>query len=347
MTPILEATTLAAGETREARAFLKRRSFNARELMAQRFPPIQELVPGVIATGLVMLVAAPKIGKSWMCLDLDYQASIGGRAFGCIGISQRPTMYLALEDGPRRLQNRMNKLGITKPPATMQFITTLGEMNLLDTIRMFFTSNTGNNPLIILDTLGKVKGMAARVTGENDFERDYRLMTAFKDAVDEVDGATLLVVHHTRKAFSGDFLDTVSGTNGIAGAADTILKIDRQRNSTDGILQVTSRDAAEGEYAMRFDSDTGLWTLTGGSLSEAADAAREAHQTKNVGDLMGDVIHAVNNHPEGVQAWKVAEEIGDVTPEKVAVYLNRAANSNRLSRPSRGVFAPPEKTVNV
>jgi hypothetical protein len=341
MTPILEATTLAAGETREARAFLKRRSFNARELMAQRFPPIQELVPGVIATGLVMLVAAPKIGKSWMCLDLDYQASIGGRAFGCIGISQRPTMYLALEDGPRRLQNRMNKLGITKPPATMQFITTLGEMNLLDTIRMFFTSNTGRDPLVILDTLGKVKGMAARVTGENDFERDYRLMGGFKEAVDEVDGSTLLIVHHTRKMGAGDFLDTISGTNGIAGAADTILKLDRQRNSNDGILHVTSRDAAEGEYAMQFDADSGLWTLTGGSLSEAADAAREARQTNNVGDQMADVIRLVNEHPEGIKPYQVGEQL-DMGAQKAGKYLKRAADSERIRNPSRGLYTPVE-----
>jgi hypothetical protein len=61
---------------------------------------------------------------------------------------------------------------------------------------------------------------------------------------------TLLVNHHDRKAAADDFVDTVSGTHGLAGAADTVIVLTRSRNETSGLLKVTSRDVPEGEYAL-------------------------------------------------------------------------------------------------
>lgn len=330
----------------ESEAFLVRRSFNASELMRQQFPPITELVRDMVSVGLVLLVAAPKIGKSWLCLSLAHEAATGGRAFGCIPMRQRPVLYLALEDGPKRLQNRLRKMDIREPPDCLEFVVGLGGRSVFDLIGGWLEQHAGQLPLVILDTLGKVKGSAPRVTGENDFERDYRIMGALKELTDQCDGSTLLVVHHTRKMGAGDFLDTISGTNGISGAADTIVKIERRRNSPDGTLQVTSRDAAEGEYAARFDKDTGLWQLEGGGLSEAADAAREARQTENLGDRMSDVIHEVNQHPEGVKPYQIGELI-DMSAKQASVYLNRAAKAGRILNPKRGLFTPGNGVATV
>lgn len=334
------------GAVESSRAFLSRRSFNASELMRQEFPPVTELVRGMMSVGLVLLVAAPKIGKSWLCLSLAHEAATGGRAFGCIPMHSRPVLYLALEDGPRRLQNRLRRMGIQEPPERLEFVVDLAGQQVTDLVGGWLQGHEGQLPLVILDTLGKVKASASRVTGESDFERDYRIMGALKELTDRCDGSTLLVVHHTRKMGAGDFLDTISGTNGISGAADTIVKIDRRRNSPDGTLQVTSRDAAEGEYAAVFDKDTGLWSLQGGSLAEAADAAREARQTENLGDRMADVIHEVNRHPEGIRPYQVGESL-DISAKQASVYLNRAAKADRIANPKRGMFTPAHPVESV
>ena len=48
------------------------------QLMATKFRPIQYVIPGIIPEGLTILAAPPKVGKSWMVLDLAYQLANGG-----------------------------------------------------------------------------------------------------------------------------------------------------------------------------------------------------------------------------------------------------------------------------
>ena len=50
--------------------------------------------------------------------------------------------------------------------------------------------------------------------------------------------------------------------NGIAGAADSILVLKRDREDANAVLHVTSRDAKEGSYGLTLD-DTGNWLLAG------------------------------------------------------------------------------------
>lgn len=307
------------------------------------FPPITELVAGLIQTGLVLLVAAPKIGKSWFSLLLAYVAATGGYMFGAIKVSVRPVLYLALEDGPRRLQNRLRMLGFTDPPETLEFRVSLDpRTTLVDTVRRFLDDHADSQPLVILDTLGKYKVTEPRRTGETDYERDYRLVGDLCELVHSYDGATMLIVHHTRKMSSDDFLDSVSGTNGVAGAADAILKLDRKRGAEEGTLQVTSRDGPEGDYLLHFDSSNGMWTLDGDSLEAAAQAARDYRQTNDVGDLMADIIRAVGDLGETTPK-DVADRLG-ITGKTAGVYLKRAADSGRIAHAKRGRYAPIEET---
>ena len=76
--------------------------FSSKNLMETEFPPLEYVVPNLIPEGLTILVAAPKIGKSWMVLGIAEAASTGGKVFGALGVTKRPVLYLALEDGPRR-----------------------------------------------------------------------------------------------------------------------------------------------------------------------------------------------------------------------------------------------------
>ena len=79
---------------------------------------------------------------------------------------------------------------------------------------------------------------------------------------------TLLVVHHTRKAEAIDFVDSVSGTQGIAGSFDFVLALDRKRYSNNAMFSVTGRDVIEAEYALTADQGI-LWRLDGADLAAA------------------------------------------------------------------------------
>ncbi|MEJ7703487.1 MAG: AAA family ATPase [Geodermatophilaceae bacterium] len=87
-----------------------RTSWTAAELMACDFPEPRWAVPGIIAEGLTLLAGAPKVGKSWLALGLGIAVATGGKALGALDVTAGDVLYLALEDPPRRLQERLAKV---------------------------------------------------------------------------------------------------------------------------------------------------------------------------------------------------------------------------------------------
>lgn len=81
-----------------------------------------------------------------------------------------------------------------------------------------------------------------------------------------------VVVTHVRKAEAEDPLEMVSGTNGLTGAADSTLVLDR--DSSGAKLYGRGRDVEEIEKALRFDS--GRWSV----LGDAEEVHRSAERRK-------------------------------------------------------------------
>src|SRR5260370_33994524 len=113
------------------------------------------------------------------------------------------------------------------------------------------TRYTASKPLKLLDTLGKAR--PPRPAGAAPYQWDYAVGSQLKATVDSAPSASLLVVHHTRKSESIDFVDSVSGTQGIAGSADFVLVLSRKRHENEALFSVTRRDVAEAEYARTAD----------------------------------------------------------------------------------------------
>jgi hypothetical protein len=317
-------------------------TFNAHWLMQQEFPPTKYVVPGIIPEGMTLLVAAPKIGKSWMVLGLGLELSNGGNAFGCLPVGRpRPVLYLALEDGMRRLQSRLRMLNPEDVSHRLEFQTSIDEGNVIATIRDYMTKYAGLDPVVILDTLGKIMPPAGN---GSQYGHDYKILSALKGTADAVPGSSLVIVHHTRKSEGGDFLDAVSGTQGIAGAADTVLVLKRDRHEKRATLQVTSRDAAEGEYSLTM-TDSGVWELDGQSLEDASRAAQTAKASEGVGDRMAEVIDMVSKFPEGATPRDIKLLIPDIG--NVDEYLRRAVAADRLTKLSRGLYAPVRSVRSV
>jgi RecA-family ATPase len=304
------------------------------------FAPLLYALPGIVPEGLAVLAGAPKVGKSWLVLEwLLAIASSGGRAMDGIRIKKaRPVFYLALEDGDRRMKDRSRKLlGVGQPtPPLFAYKTKIKDPGkLLPTIAAWLSANqTG---LVVVDTLGKA--MPPCLTGETTYSRDYRVMAELKDIVDKYPGAAIVVNHHDRKAAAGDFVEAVSGTNGIAGGADTVIVLRRKRGRPDGLIQVTGRDVLEGAYALQFEG--GRWVLEGGSLEAAAAAAEMRRAGMGVGDRSRDIIACVARYPAGVRAPQVAKELGMSDDQaSVTTALCRLVESGRLARPARGIYTP-------
>jgi len=83
---------------------------SAADLQAMEFPPIAWVVPRYVAEGATILAGKPKLGKSWLALDMAVAVARGGYLLGDIICAQGDVLYCALEDNRRRLQGRMRKV---------------------------------------------------------------------------------------------------------------------------------------------------------------------------------------------------------------------------------------------
>jgi hypothetical protein len=312
-------------------------SFTGRWLLDQVFAKLVYIVHGIVPEGLTLLVAAPKIGKSWLVLGIAIAISTGRNVLGCLPTQAAPVLYCALEDGPRRLQSRLRTLGVEALSDNLIFLTEIPGGDVLATVAEFMNAHAGENPLVIVDTLGKIDAPAR--TNETQYARDYRVIGSLKALADGNPGSSIIIVHHTRKMDGADFLDAVSGTQGIAGAADTILLLKRSRHESQAQLQVTSRDAAEGEYVLE-QAGTGNWVLAGGSRAEASKAAAQSRNTEGVDDRMADVIACVNRFGKPMTPAQVSADIGSIDGKTASVYLARAAEAGRILKTGRGRYSP-------
>ncbi|KZM78082.1 AAA family ATPase [Cellulosimicrobium sp. I38E] len=307
-------------------------------LDAQVFPELAWTVPGIIPEGFGLLTGPPKLGKSWLALHLGLAVAQGSEAFGAVSTGRaRPVLYLALEDGDRRLQDRSRKLLDGAPiPANLHSVTSTHGTPVIPLIGAWLDVYGERDPLVILDTLGKV--MPASKPGESAYQRDYRIGSALKGLTDGHPGSTLLVVHHTRKAEGVDWMDSTSGTQGLNGSADFTVSLTRDRNKSEAVLKVTGRDVRENEYAMT--SEDGNWQLAGKSLVEAAQAALSLKATTGLGDRAAELVSFVNEHPEGVRASQVAAAIDGLDADQARVYLARLFKAERIEKAAAGLYTP-------
>ncbi|WP_435594877.1 AAA family ATPase [Tsukamurella tyrosinosolvens] len=313
-------------------------------LDAQHFPPVRYVVDRVLAEGLTILVGGPKIGKSWLTLGLALSIAAGRPALGVLPTSPSPCLLLALEDGHRRLQARARHLlgeGVPIPPG-LHFIIKGSHVELEGALCDWLDQRRYEQPVVVIDTLGRFRPQ--RASTSDAFGADYQFIARLKAIIDTVPGGALVLVHHTRKSGAsegGDFVEAVSGTTGLAAAADATLVLTRRRHEDGALLAVTGRDIREAEYALV--SESGRWRLDGATLDEAANAAHTARKTDGTGDPMQQVIALVERRAAAGDATTSAEVVEAIDefrgkPEKARVYLNRAADAGRITKSNRGVY---------
>src|SRR5262249_2974295 len=118
--------------------------------------------------------------------------------------------------------------------------------------------SVANPVLIVIDTLEKIRPTVKPHTPA--YSADYVAITGLHKLAHSR-GIAIVVIHHVRKMEADDPFDMVSGTNGLTGAADTILVLKRQAGNV--TLYARGRDIEEKETACRFDKFTCRWTLLG------------------------------------------------------------------------------------
>lgn len=258
------------------------KTVSAAKLSELNLPEPRWAVPGLLAEGCTILGGKPKTGKSWLALGVGVAVASGGHALGRIQVDQGEVLYLALEDTMRRLQSRLSIILEGGPaPADLSLAVEWPRLDAggSDWLQSWL-KNHPRSRLVIVDTLARIR---ARSSGRNSnlYEDDYHAVALLKRIADNA-GASLLVIHHLRKMASEDPLESLSGTMGLSGAADSILVLSKERTKRDATLFMTGRDVDETELNLRFDAQTGTWALLGDTLSDERTAVVAALKAAGV-----------------------------------------------------------------
>lgn len=271
----------------------RRVGWTAADLLAHEFPPVPWLVDGLITSGFTCLCGAPKLGKSWMLLQLAYAISVGGAVLGKIKVPKHRVLFLAYEDTGRRLKDRLVKIGATATDNFHCFTDWSRGQEGIDDLRRWMDENP-DTKFIAIDTWGRFR----RVNDSNDYDQNVEAAAQVKQVADDHDIA-VVASHHSSKnpRADGDWLDSLLGSVGLAATIDTGILLRRGRGNRDAELLITGRDVEEQSYALDFDSLSGLWTIEG--TTEEIQASKERQE----------IVDLLNEHLDGMTPAKVAEAL--------------------------------------
>ena len=230
-------------------------------LMDMRLEPTAYAVKTFLPQGLCILGGAPKIGKSWLVLDLCVRIA-KGEAIWNMETKRGTALYLCLEDSYARIQERLNSITDEVPPNIFFAVCakTMAE-GLCDQIRAF-VSDHPDTVIAAIDTFQIVRKSDADISYGNDYQ-EIRILKALADELK----ITILLVHHLRKQGDSDPLNKLSGSTGISGAADAAYILDVSRRSQNGAtLFCTGRDIDYREIELRFNKEKCLWEVLSDSL---------------------------------------------------------------------------------
>lgn len=236
--------------------YLKTVSMN--ELFNTQYQSKRPLIDGLLYPGTYIFAGAPKLGKSFLMVQIAYHISAGKPLWG-FPARKSTVLYLALEDDYRRLQERLYRMFGTDSTENLFFSVSAGQLGKgLDEQLARFVVEHPDTKLIIIDTLQKVR----EVGGDNySYANDYQIMARLKSFAD-AHGICLLLVHHTRKQTADDRFDMISGTSGLLGAADGgFLLYKEKRTSNAATLEVSGREQQDQKLYLLRNTETLLWDL--------------------------------------------------------------------------------------
>ena len=222
--------------------------YSSEYIMNTPMKPIEYCVDGLISQGLFILAGAPKVGKSWlaldMCLSIAKREKVLGKATSC-----GHAVYLSLEDSLIRLQNRLYEL-TDEPSDNLNFaIMAESISNGLPEQIEYCRKRFDDLKIVVIDTLQKVRNES-----ESSYSSDYKELSVLKSLADKL-GIAIVLVHHTRKCSDGDPFNMISGSTGLSGCVDgSMVLIESKRGSRKAKLYCVGRDIENQEINVVFES---------------------------------------------------------------------------------------------
>jgi RecA-family ATPase len=307
---------------------MSREGMSMTELLRQPVEPVEWIVEDLIPFGLTMLTAAPKAGKSLLCLDIGWQVANGGEVLGR-QVERGEVVYIALEDNAGSLTERavlMHGDKVTCDGLTPFFEwSEMGStvVNAVSELRDYLTTHNGVR-LVIVDTWGAFQ--AARSGTSISFNKDYKEVRQLRQVAEDYH-LGVLVTHHVRKpkagGKAGDPMDDISGTAALRAAADTLLMLQHDKVSKQATLLVEGRRIKDQKLFLRL-SENLVWQLADAPERRTESAA---------------VIRYLEEH--GPTHYKAIAQALSTSEGTMKTRLSRLLDSGEVVAEGQGVYKVP------
>ncbi len=297
-------------------------TFSDTELLNKDFTDQNWIVPYFIPPGLTLLAGPPKVGKTVTLMGIASAVACGGLVFGKIDVEKKEVLYFALEDTERRLKANFSKIHGNVGTGMIHFATS-GPKQGESTVSCL-ERHLGYHPgvkLIIIDTLARFCGYK-RI---GSYEGAYSQLADLKSVADKYSIA-IIAVHHVRKLKAGDVFETVMGSTGITGAADTIAVMRRDGNAHNEVdLAVVGRDVEENAFALRFEPQTLTWKLLG-----PANEVRMSEERR-------ELLSLLRNQSREMKLQDIVDATGKKKPV-LSKLLRGLIDDGLVQQPGYGVY---------
>lgn len=245
---------------------------SADDILTATYPDPVWAVPGLLPAGLAILAGRPKLGKSWLALQIAQAVAAGGFALGQ-RVRQSKVCYLALEDAPRRLQERM-RLQCWPTGLPAHFVTLgsqLGDLRNGGGDALAKQTEQEGYRLVVIDTLSRALGNA----DQNDVGAMTAALAPLQETAHRLGCCVLMLDHHHKMVGNPDAISDILGSTGKGAVADTALGLYRERGKIGAKLSVTGRDVEERTLDLVFDRQTGCWQLADNPTTGVVSPAKQ------------------------------------------------------------------------
>lgn len=209
--------------------------------------PISWVLPGIIPeSGCGLIVAAPKVGKTRIAIEIALGLASGNRPLGISTSRPQPVGFFSLEDGEYLFAERLAagmqgsrakyhwdghirraSTGLVwEPPQPLSLLTHFSSVDLSSgnhQQRMLETIQDNDLRLVIIDTLSMAIGKA----NVSDQKEMYAMLGPMKE-IAKATGCAIMFIHHTRKRVfeKGETIqESILGATALHGWSDFIMSL--------------------------------------------------------------------------------------------------------------------------
>jgi predicted transcriptional regulator len=285
------------------------------ELLAARFAPVTWAVDRfLLVGGLTVLGGKKKLGKSWLCLQIAQAV-----ACGCSVLNRKTTqgsvLYLALEDGERRIRERL-QMQSAPSGLPIKYVARFPSLDNPKGMAVLGELVERERPLVlIVDPLAAAK---TRATDENDAGQMGDLFNGLRRLAQDAN-CGVVVVHHHGKSEHGDPGFDLRGSSAVAGAVDASLGLYKKESGHE--LLTEGRDIGAETLAVEFDAGrTWCWHLRGDAneLRQEESEGETLTALRELGECSVDALvqEVGKSRPQVQKTLHALRQAGRVTRSK-------------------------------